>query len=135
MFLKRLSAISLLLLCATGTQCNAQESKNRIFSTMPGSKMAIEVPLKRLISTGSSPLMERPQPALAGAEGRSLPALAAGGSSVKGALADSRLEGRHVQAGLVDWAPNAATAYQRSRLSGKPVLVFQMIGKLDDEFC
>ncbi len=41
----------------------------------------------------------------------------------------------HVQAGLVAWSPDFATACQKSKSSGKAVLLFQMMGKLDEEFC
>ena len=41
----------------------------------------------------------------------------------------------HVQAGLVAWSSDFATACQKSKASGKPVLLFQMMGKLDEEFC
>jgi hypothetical protein len=42
---------------------------------------------------------------------------------------------RKVAPGLVKWHPDFATACSQSKLSGKPVLLFQMMGQLDDEFC
>jgi hypothetical protein len=40
-----------------------------------------------------------------------------------------------VEPGLVKWHPTLAAACEVSRQSGKPVLLLQMMGKLDDKFC
>jgi hypothetical protein len=40
-----------------------------------------------------------------------------------------------VEPGKVNWHPDFATACQAAHLSGKPVLLFQMMGRLDDKFC
>jgi hypothetical protein len=40
-----------------------------------------------------------------------------------------------VQPGKVNWHPSFASARQAAEKSGKPVLLFQMMGKLDDQFC
>lgn len=40
-----------------------------------------------------------------------------------------------VAPGLVKWQPTFAAACEASRRSGKPVLLFQMMGKLDEQFC
>lgn len=40
-----------------------------------------------------------------------------------------------VQPGRVQWHASFAAACQAARKSGKPVLLFQMLGKLDDQFC
>ncbi len=40
-----------------------------------------------------------------------------------------------VQPGKVNWHPDLDTACQAARKSGKPVLVFHMMGRLDDRFC
>jgi hypothetical protein len=40
-----------------------------------------------------------------------------------------------VQPGGVHWHPSLAAASGAARKSGKPVLLFQMMGKLDDRFC
>ncbi|MCG3135423.1 MAG: hypothetical protein HMLKMBBP_03074 [Planctomycetes bacterium] len=37
--------------------------------------------------------------------------------------------------GLVRWHADAPAALAAAKLSGKPVLVFQILGRLDDEFC
>lgn len=42
---------------------------------------------------------------------------------------------RKVQPGLVRWHRDFATASQAAKSSGKPVLCFQMMGKLDQEYC
>jgi hypothetical protein len=40
-----------------------------------------------------------------------------------------------VEPGKVKWHPDFATACKAAEKSGKPVLLFQMMGKLDDQFC
>jgi hypothetical protein len=40
-----------------------------------------------------------------------------------------------VKPGLVKWHANLAEACEASKKSGKPVLLFQLMGKLDDQFC
>ncbi len=40
-----------------------------------------------------------------------------------------------VQPGKVLWHPTFAAACEASRKSGKPVMLFHMMGKLDDRFC
>lgn len=40
-----------------------------------------------------------------------------------------------VQPGFVAWHATFSDACKKSKLSGKPVLLFEMLGKLDDEFC
>ena len=40
-----------------------------------------------------------------------------------------------VAPGLVTWHPNLQAACAAARKSGKPVLLFHMMGKLDDQFC
>ena len=40
-----------------------------------------------------------------------------------------------VEPGKVKWHSDFATARAASAKSGKPVLLFQMLGRLDDQFC
>ncbi len=40
-----------------------------------------------------------------------------------------------VEAGRVHWHPSLAVACEAAKKSGKPILLFQMMGKLDDQFC
>jgi hypothetical protein len=40
-----------------------------------------------------------------------------------------------VQPGKVNWHKDLAAACAAATKSGKPVLLFQMMGKLDDQFC
>jgi hypothetical protein len=44
-------------------------------------------------------------------------------------------ESPKVKPGLVKWHANFADACTASKKSGKPVMLFQMMGKLDDQFC
>ena len=40
-----------------------------------------------------------------------------------------------VDPGLVKWHPSFADACAAAKKSGKPVLVFHMMGQLDKQFC
>jgi hypothetical protein len=44
-------------------------------------------------------------------------------------------ENPKVAPGRVSWHPTFAAACAASRASGKPVLLFQMMGNLDEQFC
>ena len=44
-------------------------------------------------------------------------------------------ENPKVQPGLVNWHKDFTEACAAAKKSGKPVLLFQMMGKLDDQFC
>jgi hypothetical protein len=44
-------------------------------------------------------------------------------------------ENPHVEPGKVQWHKSFAEACEASAKSKKPVLLFQMLGKLDDQFC
>lgn len=50
-----------------------------------------------------------------------------------GKLAVEERVGHKVKPGRVRWHPSFADACQAARQSGKPVLLFQLIGKLDED--
>jgi len=51
------------------------------------------------------------------------------------AIAKSDFVNPKVEPGKVTWHQNFKDACASAKLSGKPVLLFQMMGKLDDRFC
>lgn len=51
------------------------------------------------------------------------------------ALAPSGFVNPKVMPGLVRWHPDFAAACDASRNTGKPVLLFQLLGRLDEQFC
>jgi hypothetical protein len=51
------------------------------------------------------------------------------------APADKPFVNPKVAPGKVTWHADLATACAAAKTSGKPVLLFQMMGKLDDQFC
>jgi hypothetical protein len=58
--------------------------------------------------------------------------------AAKTSAADAKggaFENPKVQPGKVKWHADFEAATKASKQSGKPVLLFQMMGKLDDEFC
>ena len=83
-----------------------------------------------------SPLAADPPPAKLDAnkleiEGPTKAVLAARSALAAQAAADNP----KVQPGKIKWHPNFADACAAAQKSGKPVLLFQMMGKLDDQFC
>ena len=49
--------------------------------------------------------------------------------------APARDTGPEVAPGAVHWHADLARAQEAARASGRPVLLFQLLGKLDDAFC
>ncbi len=83
-------------------------------------KFGIERPLEKAIASDQP----RPKPIPAGNQ----PATQLAASSDK-------FRNPKVEPGKVRWRKDFKTACAASHKSGKPVLLFQMIGKLDDRFC
>lgn len=77
------------------------------------SKMRVEMPVKSLLLTPEALKSEK------------LPAVETAKKETK----------KKVKPGSVIWYPTTAQAKRNSLLSGKPVLVFQLMGFLDDRFC
>jgi len=48
---------------------------------------------------------------------------------------DLRDSASRVRPGLVEWHSSHEAALEASSISGKPVLLFQLLGRLDEEFC
>jgi hypothetical protein len=126
------------------------------------SKMAVETPVERLFplsspvpvgtriskTTGPSAWMSQPfqrrkpspslSPSTSTNDSRSTNdsgAVARGAHSSKTTSNNDSIANKPVAPGLVEWRQDFATACNLSERSGKPVLLFQMMGKLDDEFC
>lgn len=91
------------------------------------SKRSLESTLERTIGRGGSPVRRnlRDLPLLQ----LNTPAPTADSSTV------SNRAGRKVVPGFVRWHTNFETACKRAASTNKPVLLFQMMGKLDEEFC
>jgi hypothetical protein len=70
-------------------------------------KMVVELPTKRLIAS----------------------------AAVKPVSKNSVFVNPNVPAGKVHWHPSFDAARKAAEKSRKPVLLFQMMGKLDDQFC
>ena len=54
---------------------------------------------------------------------------------IRDALAAPLLSHEVARAGLLHWHPTLEAAELAAQASGKPVLLFQLLGKLDEEFC
>ncbi|MGB6044843.1 MAG: hypothetical protein WBF93_16940 [Pirellulales bacterium] len=78
-------------------------------------KWAVEMPVKEMIG--------KPNPAAAFVTNLPLPTNTTPPTNPK------------VAPGKVSWHPDFAAACEASRKSGKPVLHFQLLGNLDDQFC
>lgn len=56
-------------------------------------------------------------------------------AALKAAMAAVDADNPKVEPGKVQWHGSFAAACQAAAKSGKPVLLFHMMGKLDDRFC
>ena len=94
----------------------AQPGARAAFDMAPVSKAAIEMPVKNLVSLQSKALESE---------------------TIETGRKDARegVEGKTVLPGKVNWHKSLSQALDRSRTSGKPVLLFYMLGSLDKEFC
>jgi hypothetical protein len=61
--------------------------------------------------------------------------LAAGAAAAAPAAGGEAFVNPPVPPGKVHWHPDFATACRAAAQSGKPVLLFQMMGRLDQKFC
>jgi hypothetical protein len=84
---------------------NGQPSANAV---MDRPKSKIEMPTKRILAKQTNPV----------------------GVNAAGAFVNPKVE-----PGKVRWHKDFAVACGEAKKSGKPVLLFQMMGKLDDQFC
>ena len=106
------SAALALVFSALSIAASAQESGRRPLPDVR--KAAIERPVKRLISEDRQSLpIPTPEPR----------------------AQTSQFNNPKVKPGLVSWHSDFASACAASKSSGKPVLLFHMMGKLDDGFC
>src|SRR5579885_3178605 len=128
-YTKLLSTLSGLWILTSGSACLAQpaqviESRRPAIRAVDVRKSAIENPVKSLLA---------PAPTSKASLGYShyLP-LRSTTTSPK--LTTSSPESAPLT-GLVSWHNNFAEALDASRKSGKPVFLFQMLGRLDDRFC
>jgi hypothetical protein len=92
-------------------------------------KRVIERPVKDVIAGQSAAPAPRADSTKQEIE-RPASAVVQGGSSPAPGFVNPK-----VQPGRVRWHPTFEAACEASRKSGKPVLLFQMMGKLDDQFC
>ena len=103
---------------------NAQKEKAPNLDIVPVSKSLIERPVEALLGKDSA--------VQDSAVRKNVPAqkLAGDTSQVKPA----KSENPKVKPGLVKWHKDFETACAKSRQSGKPVLLFQLLGNLDQRF-
>lgn len=61
---------------------------------------------------------------------------AAGGNPTQGIVPDPEVDSNpRIRPGRVRWHDDFAAARTASQASGKPVFLFQMLGRLDQKFC
>jgi hypothetical protein len=90
------------------------------------SKLRIEAPLKSIMKTGASPDLNKSFETKMATNGQ------VGKPQEPAPLS---VANHRVTPGLVSWHKNMATAMKSASKSGKPLLVFHMMGSLDDRFC
>src|SRR5262245_50300670 len=120
-------AVLLLLPSEAREQPSAEKTTNTK-AVFDGAKVvAIERPAKQLL--------ERSRPEVykeAVVEGAAQRVVARGSGIVANSNENS---GHPVAPGLVRWRATFASACEAASYSGKPVLLFQLLGRLDREFC
>lgn len=58
-----------------------------------------------------------------------------GWQALPGARADSAAVAPSLKLGSASWMSDLAAAQQQSKLSGKPILWLDMVGRLDEKWC
>ena len=86
-------------------------------------KSFIESPLQAAVARKSAPVIRTPKKKIEQPTERVVAASAA------------EFENPRVAAGKVRWHADLDAARQAARRSGRPVLLFQLLGKLDERFC
>ena len=120
----------LAFVAVAGASANDQQE-----STMAGylTKFVVEKPAKRILANNTAGVaaedmtktirIEKPASAI-------LAHNTAGVSTTAKEFVNPKVE-----AGRVHWHPSLAAACEAAKKSGRPVFLFQMMGKLDDQFC
>lgn len=108
------------------------------------SKVGVENPTKKLLANGTAPPAQAPVEAVIlpenldvrkGRAERPIERLVSESLPTQPATTSDNSENPSVEPGKVRWHDDFAAACAASRDSGKPVLLFQMMGNLDDRFC
>lgn len=113
-------------------------SKSRIESPVKGLlKPYREVSSDRSNTMTYGPIAPRRLTPIAPVVAQAKPVLAKPAAQPKtlGSTKDKPQQSEKVEPGKVRWHKAIQTAMDASRQSGKPVLLFQMMGRLDDRFC
>ncbi len=99
------------------------------------SKMRVEFPVKGLLKGYREPVASESTSWKSAIRKEAKPAIRAKtvGRSLMPVIKQQPSE--KVEPGKVRWHKAIQTAMDASRQSGKPVLLFQMMGRLDDRFC
>lgn len=121
----------------------AENNSDKSQLPLDGTKGRAEAPVKHVLTKYADRIREAPvQPnEMVGAEDFMEAVLATGeiGVPKEHLVAKSYSNGEFtnpkVKPGDVNWHADFETACNVSRKSGKPVLLFQMMGNLDDRFC
>jgi hypothetical protein len=131
----RLAVLAALGLVTAGTLLGEEKSGRGVAKDR--GKGVVESPLKGVLAGAAgakaSPQKSRPTD-MAKMEIETATKVAVG-NGVGAAAAAPAFVNPKVAPGKVQWHESFAVACERSRKSGKPVLLFQMMGKLDDQFC
>jgi hypothetical protein len=114
---------------------------NRLFSTISGLAMLLTLAVSQASGDGQPPgfghditkgsVEATAKTVLANTAGLNVGTLVA--ANVNAIVPQS--DNPKVQPGLVGWHPTMAEACAAARRTGKPVLLFQLMGNLDERFC
>jgi len=121
-------------LVALGIGPLAAEEKGKVERADPSKVVKIEKSATEVVRRSAAPSAAQPAtPRYDGPKSAAIepPTIAA----LRASAAAGKFVNPKVQPGKVRWHDSLASACMASAKSGKPVLLFQMMGKLDDEFC
>lgn len=148
MLIKRSSAALLLLLAASTTSLQvfaddfvAQKAPPPTFkmTRLDVSKRAAEFPMKSIIGNKGASFPRLADSVDVGTEPAKLanPEIVSPAKSVESSKPAVKPQPttEKVEPGKVRWHKAVQTAMDASKRTGKPVLLFQMMGRLDDRFC
>ena len=111
--------------CAAGfVAMTASPTAFRAADPPPPTKRLVEMPTKNLVANAAPQPANVPPPTKFVVE-----------RPTKNLVAGAAPANPTVEPGKVKWHPSLADACAASKKSGKPVLLFHMMGQLDKQFC
>ena len=127
--------LTLTLLAASITPGVEPQVKEGPAKDLDVRKRVIEEPIERSLQTRLPELQNVLKQKLNIQPQQAVPRMAAGGEADRRNNRPRTIVNPKVKPGKVAWHDNFEAACEAARSSGRPVLLFQLLGNLDDQFC